>query len=156
MIPIWGSARAAVDDFQNGRWGWGIFNSVMAVSDVFLVKSLVTAVGKVAVRGSYTTIYRAVSKAEVDDIAKYGLRMKAGGYETGKLFAPTIEEAAQFGKYNFALDGMSNTIMKVRVPNNIMNGATRFGADGMNAISIPANQLHYLKATPLNYSPWLR
>jgi hypothetical protein len=23
LIPIWGSARAAVDDFQNGRWGMG-------------------------------------------------------------------------------------------------------------------------------------
>lgn len=25
MIPVWGSGRAAVDDFQNGRWGWGDF-----------------------------------------------------------------------------------------------------------------------------------
>ncbi|MDR2123177.1 MAG: RHS repeat-associated core domain-containing protein [Flavobacteriaceae bacterium] len=103
-----------------------------------------------------TTIYRAVSQAEVDDIAKFGLRMKSGGYETGKLFAPTLQEATQFGKYNFGLDGIPNTIMKVRVPNSVLNGATKFGADGMNAISIPANQLHLLKAKPLNYSPWLR
>ena len=106
--------------------------------------------------GEYSTIYRAVSQAEVDDIAEFGLRMKAGGYETGKLFAPTLEEATQFGKYNHGLDGVPNTIMKVKVPNSVLNGATRFEADGMNAISIPANQLHMLKATPLNYSPWLR
>ncbi|MDR3638705.1 MAG: RHS repeat-associated core domain-containing protein [Isosphaeraceae bacterium] len=43
LIPVWGSARSAVNDFQNGRWGWGIVNSALAVSDVFLVKSAVTA-----------------------------------------------------------------------------------------------------------------
>jgi hypothetical protein len=104
----------------------------------------------------YSTIYRAVSQAEVDDIAKVGFRMKSGGYETGKLFAPTLREATQFGKYNFRLDGVPNTIMKVKVPDSVLNGATQFGADGMNAISIPANQLHLLKAKPLNYSPWLK
>ena len=50
LIPIWGSGRAAIDDFQNGRWGWGIFNTVMAISDVFLVKSAITAVGKLIVK----------------------------------------------------------------------------------------------------------
>jgi hypothetical protein len=72
------------------------------------------------------------------------------------LFAPTLEEAAQFGKNNFSLDGIPNTIMDVKIPNNILNGAYRFTPDGMNAISIPSNQLHLLKGTPLNYSPWLR
>jgi len=46
MIPIWGSGRAAINDFQNGRWGWGIFNTAMAVSDVFMAKALVTAGAK--------------------------------------------------------------------------------------------------------------
>jgi RHS repeat-associated protein len=46
FIPIWGSGRAAVDDFQNGRWGWGTFNAVMAVSDVFLLKTAATMAGK--------------------------------------------------------------------------------------------------------------
>jgi len=104
----------------------------------------------------YTTVYRAVSKAELDDIAKYGFRNKAGAYETGKLFAPTLEEAAKFGKNNFMFDGLPNTLIKVQVPNSVMNGAFKFGADGMNALSIPANQLHLLQATPLNYSPLIR
>ena len=108
-----------------------------------------------AAKGGYSTIYRAVSKAELDDIAKFGFRNKAGAYETGKLFAPTLEEAAKFGKNNFMFDGIPNTIMKVRVPNNVLNGAYRFGADGMNAISIPANQLNLLRGTPLNYSPFI-
>jgi Bacterial toxin 50 len=46
LIPIWGSGRAAIDDFQNGRWGWGLFNSALAVTDIFLVKSLATAGAK--------------------------------------------------------------------------------------------------------------
>ncbi len=103
-----------------------------------------------------TTLYRAVSKAELDDIAEFGFRNKPGAYETGKLFAPTLEEAAKFGKNNFMFDGLPNTIMKVRAPNSVMNNAYRFGADGMNAISIPTNQFNLLKAKPLKYSPLIR
>jgi hypothetical protein len=51
FIPIWGPGRAAIDDFQNGRWGWGIFNTAMAVSDVFLVKALYTGIMKAGVMG---------------------------------------------------------------------------------------------------------
>jgi len=59
-----------------------------------------------ATKGSSSTIYRAVSKAELDDIAKFGFRNKAGAYETGKLFAPTAKEAAQFGRNNFIFDNL--------------------------------------------------
>jgi hypothetical protein len=81
------------------------------------------------------------------------MRNKAGAYETGKLFAPTLKEAAQFGKNNFLFDGLPNTIMKVRIPNSVMQNAYRFEADGMNAVSIPAEYLQFLKATPLKFSP---
>lgn len=40
LVPVYGSGRNAVNDFQNGRYISGAFNSVMAVSDVFLVKSI--------------------------------------------------------------------------------------------------------------------
>ena len=103
----------------------------------------------------FSTIYRAVSKAELSDIIKYGFRNKAGAYETGKLFAPTLEEAAKFGKNNFMFDGIPNTIMKVRIPNSILNDAYKFGADGMDAISIPTHQLNLLRGEPLNYSPFI-
>ncbi len=58
-IPIWGSIQLAKNDFKKGNYGWGIFNSVMAVSDVFLVKALVVGVGKIAAgtafkKGSHT------------------------------------------------------------------------------------------------------
>ena len=37
-------------------------------------------------------VYRAVSKAELDDIVANGLRTISGGYETGKLFAPNFNK----------------------------------------------------------------
>ncbi len=46
FIPIWGSGRQAINDFQNGSYWWAGFNTGMAVSDVFLVKSIVTGIGK--------------------------------------------------------------------------------------------------------------
>lgn len=46
IIPIWGSVRDANYNFDKGNWGWGIAYTALAITDVFLVKSLVTAVGK--------------------------------------------------------------------------------------------------------------
>jgi len=43
FIPIWGSGREAIDDFQNGRYVWGTVNGVLAGSDVFLVGTTVKA-----------------------------------------------------------------------------------------------------------------
>lgn len=51
LIPIWGSGREAIHDFQTGHWGWGAVNTALAVTDVFLVKSLVTAGAKIVVKG---------------------------------------------------------------------------------------------------------
>ena len=51
LIPIWGSARTSVDHFQNGNYGRGILYGALAVSDVFLVKSLVVGAGKLAMVG---------------------------------------------------------------------------------------------------------
>jgi RHS repeat-associated protein len=51
LIPIWGSGRQSVHDFQCGHYAWGTINAALAVSDVFLVKSLFTAAGKVGVEG---------------------------------------------------------------------------------------------------------
>ena len=45
-IPVFGSSREAYHDFENGNWGWGIFHTALTISDIFLIKSAVTAVGK--------------------------------------------------------------------------------------------------------------
>lgn len=41
FIPVWGPAREGVNDFQNGRYVWGTINVALAITDVFLIKSLV-------------------------------------------------------------------------------------------------------------------
>ncbi|MCC9019747.1 RHS repeat domain-containing protein [Flavobacterium lipolyticum] len=46
MIPVWGSGRAAIDHFQNGNYWQGTFYTAMAISDVFLVKSIATGIAK--------------------------------------------------------------------------------------------------------------
>ncbi|MEJ5092464.1 hypothetical protein GEO21_20735 [Sphingobacterium faecium] len=46
FIPVWGSGRSAIDNFQNGNYGWGTFHTAMAISDVFLVKSIANGIGK--------------------------------------------------------------------------------------------------------------
>src|SRR5262249_39581310 len=51
IIPIWGSGKSSVIHFQHGNYGRGIFWGVMAISDVFLVKSLVVGGGKLVIGG---------------------------------------------------------------------------------------------------------
>jgi RHS repeat-associated protein len=51
LIPVVGSGLSSIHDFQTGHWGWGLFHAGMAVSDLFLVKSLATAGGKLAFAG---------------------------------------------------------------------------------------------------------
>ncbi|MEW4923109.1 RHS repeat-associated core domain-containing protein [Algibacter sp. 2305UL17-15] len=51
MIPVYGSSMMAMQNFEDGEIGWGIFNSAMAVSDIFLVKSLFTGIAKGGVVG---------------------------------------------------------------------------------------------------------
>jgi RHS repeat-associated protein len=104
------------------------------------------------------TIFRAVSDEELKDIANFGFRPNPNqrGYQDVKLFAPTIKEAAQFGKNNYRYDKIPNTIVEVKVPNRIMKESLKFPADRMNAISIDSDKLHLLKVKPLNYSPYLK
>lgn len=108
-----------------------------------------------AAEGS-TTLYRAVSKAELGDIAENGIRVISGGYETGKLFATSLDDAAKFGRNNFMLDSIPNHLIKVDVPKRVIKDSYSFTADGMNAVSIPANQLNLLNWSPLNYSPLVK
>jgi RHS repeat-associated protein len=46
LIPIWGSGKTAIYNFQNGQWGWGTFNTIMAISDIAMLKALVTGLVK--------------------------------------------------------------------------------------------------------------
>lgn len=56
MIPMWGSGKSAAYQFGKGHYVRGTVYGAMAVSDVFLVKSIVTGLAKGAVKvaGSHT------------------------------------------------------------------------------------------------------
>jgi hypothetical protein len=57
MVPIWGSAREAEYNFNKGNYAIGIFYFILAVSDIFLIKSIVTGIGKGAWKlGSHSWI----------------------------------------------------------------------------------------------------
>lgn len=58
LIPIWGSGRAAINHFQHGNYWRGAGYTVLAILDVFLVKALVLAGGRLLVRGGAALLLR--------------------------------------------------------------------------------------------------
>jgi hypothetical protein len=83
-----------------------------------------------------------------------GVRTKPGGYETVKLFATSASDAAAFGKINYGLDGIPNTVVRVQAPFSTMQATTTFQADGMTTVAIPSKNLSSVKVIgPLNYTP---
>jgi len=46
LIPVWGSGKEAIADFQEGDIVGGVGNAAMALSDVFLAKALAEAAAK--------------------------------------------------------------------------------------------------------------
>ena len=98
-------------------------------------------------------LFRAVSDAELADIAINGIRNKLGAYETGKLFALNIYDATRFGKNNFLFDNLCNSLIQVSVPVKIYQSSVKFEADGMVAILIEKESLFLLEVEFLNHSP---
>jgi hypothetical protein len=95
----------------------------------------------------------AISDEEVADIQINSLRNKPGAYETGKLFALSLKEAAKFGKNNFLFDDLPNTLIKVVVPVEVYISSVKFEAGGMQAVLIEKECLSLLKVSVLNNSP---
>jgi RHS repeat-associated protein len=60
LIPVWGSGRSAINQFQHGNITCGLINSALAVSDVFLVKAVATGIVKGAVKTSGSFTWRSV------------------------------------------------------------------------------------------------
>jgi hypothetical protein len=56
LIPVWGSAKEAEYNFDKGHYVVGIIYALLAITDVFLVKSIVTGIAKGAfkVGGSHS------------------------------------------------------------------------------------------------------
>jgi hypothetical protein len=50
LIPIWGPGKSSVHHFQKGEYGWGATYAVLAVSDVFLVKAVLTSLSRAGLK----------------------------------------------------------------------------------------------------------
>jgi len=51
MIPIWGSAREAIADYNAGNYAGALLNSVLAVSDL----NILAAAGRGIAKGAFKT-----------------------------------------------------------------------------------------------------
>jgi len=103
--------------------------------------------------GTRTTLYRSVSQDELDDIAAFGVRNR-GGYERGKLFTTSPQNAANFGRINYGLGDPPFTIIKTSISKRYSSSLYRGEMDLMPGILVPKNLFNKLsKPTPLNYSP---
>jgi hypothetical protein len=84
FIPFWGSGRSAVDDFQNKRWGPGLFNLAMAITDVVPLKGVVAKAGfKLLTKlKAPKLVMGLLSKANT--ISKAGVRYNSRGFPVFK------------------------------------------------------------------------
>jgi len=122
----------------------------------------ITSLLGATIRGGWrTTLYRAVSKAELDDIAINGVR-NSPGYETGKLFATSRQDAANFGRLNYKFDKQPFTIIKTSISNRYIPMLYRGEMDLMQGVSVPSNLFQKLSTpsifnhSPLPNHPWIK
>ncbi len=105
LIPIWGSGRAAIDDFQHGKIGAGLWNSALAVSDVFLVKSIATIGGKLLIKAGGKVLGEAGGKVLGEEgvftVTKNGVVLPKGA----KIPANFIENPNRVGSYGVKENG---------------------------------------------------
>jgi hypothetical protein len=90
-------------------------------------------------------LYRAVAKAELDDIAQVGFRQHPGGRSLeSKLFATSLENAARFGQDNFRFDKVPFHLIEVRVPAAIVDQFERVMLDFKPAVHVARELLTLL------------
>lgn len=96
-------------------------------------------------------LFRAVSKAELDDVASFGgFRQKTDGFSyEGKLFATRIQDTAAFGRINYRLDasiGMDNPfyVLETRVPSALTAQFEVHTLDSMLAVYVSEDLLPLL------------
>lgn len=103
-----------------------------------------------------TSLYRAVAKAELDDLAQAGFRQHADGLSLeSKLFATSPTDAARFGRDNFCFDEVPFHIVEVRVPTAIADQFEKLTLDFKSAVNVSRDMLPLLNAhaTVLEITP---
>jgi RHS repeat-associated protein len=96
LVPVWGSGREAVHHFQEGNWVRGTAYTALAVSDVFLVKALVVAGGKLVVQGGVKLAIRETGETVLKETGETVLKEagETAAKETGETVAKQTGETA--------------------------------------------------------------
>jgi hypothetical protein len=66
LVPVWGSGKESIADFQEGDILGGVGNAAMALSDVFLAKALAEAAAKGAFKAA-PAVWRTARRAYLKD-----------------------------------------------------------------------------------------
>ena len=92
LIPFWGSGRTAVNDFETGHPVWGTVNLALAASDVFLVRSIASAGGKLVVK-SFGKLFAHEAAHEGERLAEKAAETAGKRLLTGEAEAIAKEDA---------------------------------------------------------------
>jgi hypothetical protein len=120
------------------------------------VGKLAGKASKVLRGGDTTTLYRAVTEAELKSIKSTKSFTNPKGIEN-KYFSTTAEGASSYGKQaSKAFGDGPHTIIKTEIPTSSITPNMRVpnGVDGgIPTVVVPTNKLPGLNPQPLNYSP---
>ncbi|MBC8081718.1 MAG: DUF4280 domain-containing protein [Hymenobacter sp.] len=96
MIPVWGAGRDAINDFQNGNWGWGIANTVFCVLDVVsVVAGAVTFGAATAGWMAAKTTIRAGLRSVARNVVRQGAKQVAESLARGKALGRGLKQAGR-------------------------------------------------------------
>jgi RHS repeat-associated protein len=101
MVPVYGSTRSAIDDFQNGRYFWGTVNAISAISDLTGFGALAKIGVKAIIKGgifaygrrelSENTAKRVTEAVNHNLINNPELLWKVGDYDNLKKLAKNTD-----------------------------------------------------------------
>jgi RHS repeat-associated protein len=106
-------------------------------------------------------LYRAVSQEELIDVSINGFRSIESGYQTGKLFTTSAENASNFGNLFYQFDKKPFFILKTSIHTKFESQLFRTEMDLMEGISVPEslfkklNNTSVIDGVPLPNHPWL-
>ena len=91
------------------------------------------------------SLYRAVAKAELEDIVQAGFRQHPDSLSLeAKLFATSPENAARFGRDNFRFDEVPFHLIEVQMPTSIAEQCEKLTLDFKPAVNVPRDMLPLL------------
>jgi RHS repeat-associated protein len=104
LIPVWGSGRSGIDQFQKGNYSLAVAYGALAVTDVFLLKSIVVAGLKVATKDVATGALREANEYMLRNFAQ-GSGTHLVHFTSPSAFSGIISSGKLGGRWGlYALD----------------------------------------------------